>query len=213
MNKISLKSPGINLILISFAFTAMWIVGAFSIILSSLIPSLLSAQTLGKFCLASMYICSFIIPLVGLVSYIRDNKAKSSKYYLAIPLLISVFFMTLYRDINHMHFFYKVSLFGKMGFELNSLMIAAVFVFFALSALLFVYSAPKSKAKIMEIPYIFSILLLLLSITYAFTSIAYSFFVKYLPQSMMDSFGMIYFLMTPLFGLSLIWAGTKYDKE
>ena len=145
MNKISLKSPGINLILISFAFTAMWIVGAFSIILSSLIPSLLSAQTLGKFCLASMYICSFIIPLVGLVSYIRDNKAKSSKYYLAIPLLISVFFMTLYRDINHMHFFYKVSLFGKMGFELNSLMIAAVFVFFALSALLFVYSAPQSK--------------------------------------------------------------------
>jgi hypothetical protein len=212
MKKISIMQTGFPLLLISFTFLAMWILGAISLVLAPFVRNLvLPLETSRHIYLLLIYLFSLFLPAVGLLLFMNKIRRSSSRWYLGIPLFIAVFLITFLRDSMAMAPFYGISFIPAYD-SLHILDSQAgktfISIFFSLSSLLFTLSVPENKRKIMVTPFRISI--------FASASIIIYNLVDFLSRSYISAnqiFGILHVLGIFFLGLSLVWVAVNYDKE
>lgn len=209
MKRINIKQIEYPLILISFAFLALWLLGAFYVLLSPLeAVSLLSFKEAQPIYIFLMYTFSLIIPTIGLLIFMKDNMKKSSRWYFGIPFLVSIFLMTLLRDEKYMSMFFEISYISTYDvseFLSSKTGQALINIFFSSASVSFILSVPKNKKEIMKIPLIVSI------ITAASIII---FYLAYLPfNTTIDSLYYLGILCSFLLGIALLRVAVNYKID
>ncbi|MFA0821394.1 MAG: hypothetical protein ACC612_00700 [Methanomethylovorans sp.] len=211
MNIKFIKCPEVYLILISFTFLAMWILGTISLALGSLVHnSLVALETSRQIYLLLLYIFSMLFPAIGIILFTYTVKKSSARWYWGIPLFIAVFLITFLRDNIYMVQFYNISFisaYDKLHVLDSQTGKAFISIFFALSSLLFTLSVPENRRKTMVMPLRMAILASASIIIYNIVDLSSKIYV-----SEAQIFGILHVLGVFLFGLSLVRVAINYDK-
>ncbi len=194
----------IPLLLISFTYLAMWIVGLIGFVLSQLVSSLNIPYVIADyFILTLFYMLSMILPMIGILLYMDDIRPVSKRWYLAIPLLISAFLLTYVRDNLYMTSIFGVSFMsanGSLPFLETQIGQGLVSILFSISSILLVLSMPDIRRKVLRIPFALSIVMTIsFSIYVIVTQVIRAYY------SDVQIFGILHIICILLFGLFLSW--------
>lgn len=209
MKKINLKKIELSLSLISFTFLALWLIGALYLVVLPFegVP-LLSFESLQPIYIFLMYMFSLIIPVFGLLVFMKDNRKCSPRWYFAFPFLVAIFLMTLLRDEKYMSMFFETSyilIYDVSGILSSKKGQALISAFFSLASVLFILSVPERKKEIMKISYIVSVITTASVVTFY---LAYLFF-----NTTIDFLYYVNILGGPLLGFSLLRASVHYNTK
>lgn len=194
----------IPLLFTSFTYTALWIIGIISLILTQLVPSLFISYTTANYIILSLfYILSMILPMLGILLYMDKIRPISKRWYLAIPLLISIFLLTYVRDHLYMAAIYDISFMsanGSLPFLETQIGQGLVSIIFSISSILLILSMPDNRRKVMRIPFALSIVMTAsISIYFIVTQVIRAYY------SHVQIFGILHIICILLFGLFLSW--------
>ncbi|TQD28430.1 hypothetical protein FKV42_01865 [Methanolobus vulcani] len=194
----------IPLLLISFSYLSMWVLG---IIAHVLIPFTLKINIpidiTNHVALVLFYILSLILPVIGTLLFMNDVKRNSNRWFLAIPFLLSIFLLTYLRDYLYMGLFYEISFISdtiSLPFFDSKIGLAFISIFYSISSILLVLSMSDIRRKVMRIPIALSIVMTA-SITINF--LVNHFSKTYIPENQI--FGILHIICILLFGLFLSW--------
>lgn len=201
----------IPLLLISFTYTSLWIVGVLSLILLPLAQKLNYLDMMDYLLLALFYLLSMILPMLGILLYMDNIRPVSKRWYLALPLLISVFMLTYIRDNLYMATVYEISFMSaksSLPFLESTIGQAIAILLFSISTVLFILSMPDNKRKVMRIPFALSIIMT--------ASMSIYYFVEQIIRdhySAISILGFLHILCILLFGLFIGWFAVFEEKD
>lgn len=217
MNRISISQERLSLFLISLTFFAWWIEAFVCMFITWNMPDPPLVNLL------SLYLFSLILPIIGLLVFMKNTKKTSSRWHWGIPLLIGLILYTFIRDFLFMRSFEPGALFQftygqslvssfdkwdllKHSSVATSPIINFISVFFSLASALFCLSVPEEKRKIMMLPFV-------LSLVTAFSNTIL--FVEYSIRNPGDVpiFFYVYSISIIVLGLSYVRVSIIYDKK
>lgn len=203
IQKIITNRSNISLLLTSFTYLAMWILGIISFAIGPLVQnSLITLEVSRHIYLFLFYLISLFLPLFGILSFMDNIRPSSPKWYFGIPLFVAIILITFLRDSMYMTSLYSISFisaYDNLHILDSQIGKAFVTIFFSISSLLFTLSVPEDKQKLMKVPIIISIIMSI-SITIYCTVDLFS--KIYVNEAQI--FGILHVLGIFLFGLSLI---------
>jgi len=212
IQKIITNGLNISLFLTSFTYLAMWILGIISFAIGPLVQNSMIPLEVSRYIyLFLFYLLSLFLPLVGILLFMDNTRPSSPRWYLGIPLFVSIFLITFLRDSMYMTSLYNISFvssYDSLHILDSAIGKAFVTIFFSISSLLFTLSVAESKRKLMRVPLVVSIVM--------FVSIAVYCIVDIFSKTYMSAaqiFGILHIVSIFFFGLSLIWIAVNYDKK
>lgn len=199
-----IDGTNIPLLFTSFSYLAMWILGIVAHILIQFTLKInIPIDITNHVVLVLFYILSLILPVIGILLFMNDSKRNSNRWYLAIPLLTSIFLLTYLRDYLYMERVYEISFISansSLPFLESTIGKAFFSIFFSISSILFVLSMPDIRRKVMRIPFVLCIVMTV-SITIYFLVDHFS--KTYISENQI--FGILHIICILLFGLFLSW--------
>jgi hypothetical protein len=141
--------------------------------------------------------------MLGILLYMDKIRPISKRWYLAIPLLISIFLLTYVRDHLYMAAIYDISFMsanGSLPFLETQIGQGLVSIIFSISSILLILSMPDNRRKVMRIPFALSIVMTAsISIYFIVTQVIRAYY------SHVQIFGILHIICILLFGLFLSW--------
>lgn len=210
IKKIITNRSVISLLLISFAYLAMWILGIVSFAIGPLVQkSLITLDVSRHIYLYLFYLLSLFLPLFGILLFMDNMRPSSPKWYWGIPLFVSIFLITFLRDSMYMASLYNISFvsaYDNLHILDSQIGKAFVTIFFSISSLLFTLSVPENKRKLMKAPLIISIFMSISIVIYCIVDLFSN------TYSETQIFGILHVLGVFLFGVSLVRVAIDYEK-
>jgi hypothetical protein len=204
MNRVSISQTNLSLFLISSTFLASWI----TMFIATLVHTIFTFSVTALPTYLFLYLFSLLFPAFGLLSFMKNARKSSPRWYWGIPLFIGLFLITFVRDSMVLSFYSDqtfIDAFDNWGILQSAPIRIFISIFFSLASALFCLSVPKEKINKMMLSFKLSIVAALPVMIY---------FIDYLIRGNLANSNIygIHMIVIFFLGLSFVRVAINYER-